>query len=438
MDVSRWAMVAFNNFSGPLGVLVAFKLLFGDGLPGVPGGRLGAALLSGATCCGWFMFCQRQERLEVGKMGKAAQTRGWTAADKKKPARRRARRALPAEPIEVKQGRLQAALREARADVERLQDEVDALPPLHEGAAAAAAVAGEAGGARVRMGRSTDADDEALVFDLVSMINSTYRGGYADILADGYGDDPADGEQDEDEEVARNRRFTRTSVAEMRQRLHMCSDPRSARKLLLALQPGLKGAWRVVGCASVTAPYGNPELGEWGLVCVDSSAQGQGVGSLLAAAAESHCVLRGCSVIQLEYFLAEYHEYSARLLGWYSGKLGYERMQRRQCGNQLRRYPTTVPMFFEIGHKSVSPSIIDTGKQLRLDLQAVTEETADRHAHLAELETLAKLPTRTLSHVPEELFVQVLLPLCGAWEQAALAMTCTQLRDALRDAPREV
>jgi ribosomal protein S18 acetylase RimI-like enzyme len=383
----------------------------------VPGGKLGAVLMAATCAVGHVLWSQRQETAELSKLSRAAKRA-------KRPRRVRARQ-LEAEPLDAKLPRLREALREAEADGERLQDEVDTLTqkPVDP-----------QGSVRVRMGRSSDAADLSLVADLVAMINTSYRQGYADILVGHGGDAQEDSEDsEEDEEDAARRRFTRTSTPEVVQRLHMCSDSRSARKLLLAFDSGR----RCLGCCSVTAPYGDPRLGEWGLVCVAMEAQGRGVGSLLAAAAEAHCVMRGCDVIQLEYFLADHHRYSARLRGWYCDKLGYQRVQRRPCGNQIRGYATSVPMYFEIGHKMVSPKIIDTDRQLRLNLLGVEEEIAERRAELRQLETLATLPTRTLSHLPEEVIVRMLLPLCGPRELRALAMTCTGLRDALRDAPAD-
>lgn len=381
------------------------------------GGKSGAALLGVGACCVYVMWCQRREWADLDKTDRAAKRAKGT----------RTRRVAAVESLAVRQHRLQNALREAEEDAGRVRHTADAHLPR-------CSVSCTTPDVNVRMGRSTDAADVALVGCICAMINRSYRHGYADILVseqDAHAVDDCD-EDSELEEGEERTRFTRTSFAEIQWRLRMCSDPGSARKLLLAFDSRRS----CLGCCSVTAPYGEPRLGEWGLVCVAMHAQGQGIGSRLVAAAEAHCALRGCDVIQLEYFVAEEHEYSMRLLNWYSTKLGYQRVRRRPCGNQLRGYATSVPIHFEIGHKKVTPQAIDTATQLRLNLLALTQEIADRRTELCNLNKLAALPARTLSNLPEDIIVRMLLPLCGPRELRALAMTCTHLCDALRNAPK--
>lgn len=377
-----------------------------------PGGQLVAALLSAGACCGYMLWRQRQEWAEIDRIARANKRVKMLPAG--------TRRALDAESLAARQQRLQDALSQAEEDADRVRREVGPIPP---------STASCTDGVHVRMGRSSDAADKSLVADIVAMVNRSYRHAYADVLVAEHDKNP---NANEGQHEARTR-FTRTSFNEIVLRLQMCSDPHSARKLLLAFDSKRS----CLGCCSATAPYGEPGLGEWGLVCVATQAQGQGIGSLLVAAAEAHCVLRGCDVIQLEYFVAERHGYSARLRSWYFDKLGYEKVHRRACGNQLRGYATKVPIHFEVGRKRVSLKTVDTTTQRKLNLLALTAEIAHRRSELYTLNKLATLPARTLSNLPEEIVVQLLLPLCGPRELRALAMSCKHLRDVLRNAPTD-
>lgn len=374
-------------------------------------GKLVVALVSAGACCTCILWRRHQEWAEIDRISRAAQ--------RAKVFSRQKRGALDVESLAAKRQRLQEALWQAEEDADRAR--LDNVAP--------AVGSCKAGVVHVRMGRSTDAADKSLVTEIVAMINQSYRHGYADILVTEH-DSDTDVNDDQHEAHAK---FTRTSFDEIVSRLQMCSDSRSARKLLLAFD----SRQNCLGCCSVTAPYGEPRLGEWGLVCVAMRAQGRGIGSRLVAAAEAHCVLRGCDILQLEFFTTEEHRYSTRLRTWYYDKLGYRQVHRQQCGNQLRGYATSVPMYFEVGHKRVSEKTVDTTMQRKLNLLALTQEIANRRSELRKLNELATLPTLSLSNLPEEIVVQLLLPLCGPRELRALAMSCTHLRDALQDASKD-
>ncbi len=88
-------------------------------------------------------------------------------------------------------------------------------------------------------------------------------------------------------------------------------------------------AWRggaLVGCCSSTlaAPWCPPGCGHWGLLVVDVSAQGTGVGSALVAAAEARLAQAGLPYVQIEYGYTCGDVESERLLAWYEGSLGYD------------------------------------------------------------------------------------------------------------------
>lgn len=56
---------------------------------------------------------------------------------------------------------------------------------------------------------------------------------------------------------------------------------------------------------------------------VDPAAQGSGVASALAVAAEQRLARAGCVAVQIEYQFTVGDEFCERLRGWYEGQLGF-------------------------------------------------------------------------------------------------------------------
>ena len=137
---------------------------------------------------------------------------------------------------------------------------------------------------------------------ITNMTNAAYTLANRDMLSDG-------------------ETYERLSVHETLERLRMGNDePRANRVLHLAWRDGL-----LVGCCSSTyqTPWCARGCGHWGLMVVLPAAQGTGVASALARAAERR--LAGlCSRVQIEYEYTPGHEHSERLLGWYEGSCGFE------------------------------------------------------------------------------------------------------------------
>jgi GNAT superfamily N-acetyltransferase len=111
-------------------------------------------------------------------------------------------------------------------------------------------------------------------------------------------------------------------AAEFHARL-CCGDAgKSARRVLhLAFRDGV-----VVGCvsSSLTTPWTPTGCGHWGLLVVDTNAQGGGVASALVRAAEARLREGGCTHVQIEYEFGPHLPHTQRLADWYQGKLGFE------------------------------------------------------------------------------------------------------------------
>jgi GNAT superfamily N-acetyltransferase len=142
----------------------------------------------------------------------------------------------------------------------------------------------------------------------------------------------------------------RLSLEDVHERLQM-GDAGSRANRVLHL------AWRgdtLVGCCSSTfQPPWTPEgCGHWGLLVVDSAAQGTGVASAIIEAAERR-LAGACARVQIEYEYTPGHAPSERLMELYEKKLGFvcdvphPRSGRRFCDTeaqtQFRRCRKALP-----------------------------------------------------------------------------------------------
>jgi ribosomal protein S18 acetylase RimI-like enzyme len=118
----------------------------------------------------------------------------------------------------------------------------------------------------------------------------------------------------------------RLSPKEVAYRLKLSGDgsTRANRVLLLAF----KGD-NLVGCVSSTfqTPWSKEGWGHWGMLAVSTEAQGQGIASLLVAAAERR-LAEECMKVQIEYNYRADHAPSAHLEAWYERTLGFKRVNR--------------------------------------------------------------------------------------------------------------
>ncbi|OLQ06587.1 Dynein regulatory complex protein 1 [Symbiodinium microadriaticum] len=115
--------------------------------------------------------------------------------------------------------------------------------------------------------------------------------------------------------------YRRISEHDVRSRVAMGDGGGCANRVLhLAFRDS-----QLVGCCSSTIqpPFTCCGCGHWGLMVVDPAAQGSGVASALAVAAEQRLARAGCVAVQIEYQFTVGDEFCERLRGWYEGQLGF-------------------------------------------------------------------------------------------------------------------
>lgn len=141
--------------------------------------------------------------------------------------------------------------------------------------------------------------------------------------------------------------YRRLSDLDVRSRVAMGDSGTCANRVLHLAFSGNE----LVGCCSSTIqpPFTCCGCGHWGLMAVAPSAQGKGVASALAAAAEQRLAQAGCVLIQIEYEYTGGSEFSERLRQWYEGRLGF------RC---LTGAPdmTTGHRQFRVCHKFLRPT----------------------------------------------------------------------------------
>jgi hypothetical protein len=190
----------------------------------------------------------------------------------------------------------------------------------------------------------------------------------------------------------------------------------------------------VVGCVSVDC---DGRLGHWGLIAVAQSSQGRGVATALVTAADALCRVGGCAAIQLEFFYAENHAYSKRLRDWYR-KLGYTPVHYVPIGYQMRRFPTTVPFYFEAAHKPLTGMTSAELSQAKicvaqLQLAALQPSLEATRRELGEVEEALLAPS--LHTVPEDILLESVLPLLSLTALLRVSVTCRALRGVVAAQP---
>lgn len=252
-------------------------------------------------------------------------------------------RRVPEAPAE-RCARLQRALAEVDAELQELREEEAAAAQeggaaevAAPGAAAAGVPAtdGEAGGkpratdVSVIIGTSELAKDPAMVERIMTMVNTSYYESIKDLLAPG------------------QKSYERLSLDEVIDRLEMGdAGLRANRVLHVAYRGDTLTPSSVVGCMSSTyqPPWTERGCGHWGLLVVDVNCQGQGIASVLIAAAERR-LAGACHEIQVEYEYTPGHAYSERLAKWYEGSCGFRCVsgRGRGGGTQFRKCRKPIP-----------------------------------------------------------------------------------------------
>ena len=220
----------------------------------------------------------------------------------------------------------------------------------------------------------------------------------------------------------------RVTLADIRHRLRMGDSVASGtanRVLHLAWRAdgevGDVGA--LVGCCSSTidVPWCHEGCGHWGLLVVETNAQGTGVGRALVAAAEQRLSRAGLREVQMEYEFTVGDAHSERLRMWYEGTLGFrcdsappDRSQEgetlfRRCRKRLQR-PRRRRAEGESssGHDSASPSSDDEESEASSSMRdSEDDEASDSEfpAGGARLDGSVETPRRPTPRIvipPEE------------------------------------
>ena len=187
----------------------------------------------------------------------------------------------------------------------------------------------------------SDADDAALVAHLVAMVNAAYTRGEG--LASEGG-------------MWKGERVERTNAAEA------CALLR-ARKLVLCRPADAAGADAAVPAPCLAGSVlcdvafdAAARVGELGMLCVDATCLGQGVGRLLMREAEATCVAAGCVAMRLELLSpSEFaHPVKVWLDGWYQRE-GYVKGALEDFASAYPRIaPLLVPCVFTTYRKELA------------------------------------------------------------------------------------
>eukprot|EP00658_Telonema_sp_P-2_P018933 TRINITY_DN1740_c0_g1_i8.p1 TRINITY_DN1740_c0_g1~~TRINITY_DN1740_c0_g1_i8.p1 ORF type:complete len:210 (-),score=38.21 TRINITY_DN1740_c0_g1_i8:184-813(-) len=191
---------------------------------------------------------------------------------------------------------------------------------------------GEDGEVTVRLARVADI---AMAGELTTMVNEAYREGYVGIL-----EEPS--------------AYTRLDEAEMRDRISAVPSRKGTRCLILA-----EVANQLAGCASATTHwFGDPSLGQFGLLATHSGFRRRGVATALISCAEELCRGEGATQMQCEELVADDGAHvSSVFLAWHQRR-GYEMEQEHELPAGLRHpgfqyIPLAQPCRFVILRKGL-------------------------------------------------------------------------------------
>jgi GNAT superfamily N-acetyltransferase len=179
----------------------------------------------------------------------------------------------------------------------------------------------------------SDADDADLLAHLVAMVNAAYTRGEG--LA-------SEGGMWKGERVERIN--TAEACALLRARkLVLCRPTAAAADAAAAAADAAVPAPRLAGSVLCDVAFdAAARVGELGMLCVDATCLGQGVGRLLMREAEATCVAAGCVAIRLELLApSEFqHPVKAWLDAWYQRE-GYA---VGDCEDFASAYPRIAPL----------------------------------------------------------------------------------------------
>lgn len=171
------------------------------------------------------------------------------------------------------------------------------------------------------------ADDKELVTSITEIVNEVYIETESDLFVPGY-------KRTENSEVANFLRAGQLAVAYLDEDASSgtSSGEGSSDVRILPRQ--------VVGCVCIKRL--SPTLGEFGMLALNPTYRGGGLGTRMAEFAENHSREQGCSKMQLEILipLTFHHAFKTRLLKWYI-RMGYQLVK---LGDFVEDYPAIAPL----------------------------------------------------------------------------------------------